>query len=75
VNEKELLELKEKIEYAKSEMAELTGRKNYLIQELNEKWDCSDITEANQKLKQMEIEIDNLEKNIKTRIKQIEEKL
>jgi len=75
MKEKELLELKEKIEHAKSEIAELTGRRNYLLQELNDKWDCSDITEAKQKLRQMEAEIDTLKEDIRHKVKLIEEKL
>ena len=43
MNEKQLLELKEEIEKAKNKLAELKGRKEYLLQELKDKWGCESL--------------------------------
>jgi len=75
MKEKELLKLKEKINKAKAEVAELTGRKNYLIQTLTDKWDCSTMQEARKKLEQMEKEIAKLERDIEAKVVKIEEQL
>lgn len=74
MNEKELLKVKEKIDEAKSKVSELKGRKQYLMQELKDTWDCTSLEKARDKLKEMETQIIALNEQIEKGTRQIEEK-
>lgn len=74
MKEKELLELKEKVDDAKSTVSELTGQKNALMKQLKEDWDCKSLEAAEDKLKEMERNISILEKKIEKATKELEEK-
>lgn len=73
INEKQLLELKEEIEKAKSKLAELRGRKEYLLQELKDKWECESLEEAQNKIDSLNDEINNLETTIEKEIEELED--
>ncbi len=72
MNEKELLELKQEIERAKSKLSELKGRKEYLLQELYDKWGCRSLEEAQSKIDALNAEIDDLETTIEKEIGELE---
>lgn len=65
MNERELLNLKSRIEQAKAKVNELRGRKNYLVQELEEKWQCTTMQQAEAKIKEMRDAIAKLDGEIK----------
>lgn len=48
--EAKLLQLKEDIDKAKAKISELKGKEAYLLQELKEKFGCSSVDEAKNKL-------------------------
>jgi seryl-tRNA synthetase len=72
-NEK-LLELKEKIDTAKTKVSELTGQKNALMKQLRDEWDCKSTEEGDKKISQMLKEIQNLSEKIDAGVKELEEK-
>lgn len=51
ITNQELFDLKESIEEKKNELAELEGRKKYLMKQLKEKWNCSNIQQAGKFIK------------------------
>ena len=73
MTEKELLELKQKIDNAKTKVSELTGKKNYLEQELKTVWNCSSIKEAQKLQKQLEKESEELTIQIDAKVKELQE--
>jgi len=75
MNEKHLLELKEDIEQAKTKLAELKGREEYLMQQLELEWDCKTIEDAEEVLRTVEKEIEELDEQIEEGVKKIEEKM
>lgn len=72
--EKELLELKEKVDKAKSQLSEAKGRKEYLVQQLQDDWDCTTVKQANKLLEQMENDLEQLDEQIEEKMEEIEEK-
>lgn len=74
MTEQELLNLKEKVDKAKTTVSELTGQLNALKKQLKDNWDCKTIEEAEEKLKNMEKNISILEKKIDKGVKELEEK-
>jgi predicted nucleic acid-binding Zn-ribbon protein len=73
MDERELLSLKKKIETSKSQVAELTGQRNYLMQELKETWGCKNVPEAEKLLVKMEKELDKMKTDLETAIANIKE--
>ncbi len=74
MNEQDLLELKDEIEDAKTQVAELKGKEKYLKQELQDKWNCETMKEAEKLLSQMEKDAEKIDKQIQKETKQIEDK-
>ena len=74
MTEKELLELKDKVDKAKQVVSELTGQKNALLKQLKDDWQCKTIDEAETKLTKMDKDIDILEKKIENGVQELEEK-
>jgi len=72
--EKELLELKERVDEAKTTVSELTGQQTALMNQLKADWKCNTIAEADAKLEEMRTKIDSLDKKIKAGIQELEEK-
>ena len=66
-----LLELKEKIETAKTKVSQLKGKRDYLLQQLKTDWQCKTLKEAEQKEKELEIEIANIEEKIEKGLKEL----
>ena len=71
VDEKYLLELKAKLDRAKTEISELAGKKAYLMDELKTKWGCETIKEAEELEKKMDKVLDDLEALIETKRKEL----
>lgn len=74
MDEKGLLSIKKEIDDAKAKVSELTGKQQYLLQELKQKWGCSSVSEAEKELKSLEKEIADLDAKIKKGMKEVEEK-
>ena len=74
MDEKELLELKEDIEDAKSKVSELKGTHKHLMNQLKEDWDCTTVEQAQKKVEKMENEISTLSTQIDAGVKELNEK-
>ena len=72
MNEKDLLRVKEEIDSAKTELAELSGEKKHLMQELKDNWGCETLEEGQKLLIKMEEDIDKLDQEIKQGLVEIE---
>lgn len=75
MEEKGLLQLKRKIEEAKSKESELRGRRDYLMSEMKRMWDCDTIKEAQSLIKEMESNLSSMDKRIAAAIEEIEERM
>jgi len=75
MNEANLLKLKRDIDAAKTKASELAGKKEYLMQELVNKWGCKTIKRAKEKLAEMDISIRELEQKICEGTESLEEML
>lgn len=74
MTEKELLDLKERVDDAKTKVSELKGQQTALMNQLKTDWKCNSIEEAEKKLKTMEKEIATIEDKIKEGVEELEEK-
>ena len=74
MNEVELVRLKQRIEDAKASTAELKGQQNALMKQLKNDWKCDSVAEAEKLMAKMEKELDALNKQIETGLKELEEK-
>lgn len=72
MTEKELLELKQKIDNAKTKVSELTGKKKYLEQELKTTWGCNSIKDAQALQERLEKESADLTSQIETKVKELQ---
>jgi hypothetical protein len=74
LNEEELLDLKQRIDEAKTAVSELNGQKTSLMKQLKEEWDCKSTEEGDKKIQQLLKEIKDLDTKIATGTKELEEK-
>lgn len=74
MTKKQLLELKEKIDVTKSEVATLQGRQDYLMQQLQEQWDCRTVKIAEKKVEELQVSIDNIDIEIEKGINELKSK-
>lgn len=74
MTKRQLLELKEKIDVAKSEVATLKGRQDYLMQQLQEQWDCKTVKMAEKKVEELQANIDNIDIQIEKGIDELKSK-
>jgi len=74
MTEHKLLELKDQIEDAKSEVSKLEGRRDALREELKDDWACGTIKQAKNLLGDLEKELTQLENKLSKGIKELEEK-
>ena len=68
-----LLELKEKIETAKTKVSQLKGKRDYLMQQLMTDWKCKTLKEAEQRQIDLENEIAEIDEKIETGLKELDE--
>ena len=73
MDEKQLMRLKEEIDTSKSKLSELKGRKQVLMGTLKEKWGCSTVRQAEEKMQELKEKIDDLEDSKEEGIKTLEE--
>ena len=71
----ELLELKEKIDTSKTNVAELEGRKKQLNEDLKKNWKCDTLEQAEKKVDDMQEDIDEKNKTINEKTTALEEQL
>ncbi len=74
MNETELLRLKEKIDSAKTQVAEYEGEKKSILASLLERFGCKTLKEAEAKAAKMQEEIDNMQIDLDGGIAEIEKK-
>lgn len=73
MNVNTLLTLKNKIEKAKMELAEFQGQKNQLLKQLQEKYDCASLQEAEALLeKYYSNRINKLEQKIQEELEELQ---
>jgi hypothetical protein len=73
MTETQLLELKKKVDAAKTTVSELEGEQKALMKQLKEDWQCVTIEQAEKKVKTMNEEIETLSTQIKEGIAELEE--
>ena len=71
----ELLELKEKIDKSKTDVAELEGRKKQLYETLKKDWKCDTLKQAETKVNSMQDDIDEKNEAINEKTNALEEQL
>lgn len=74
MKEKELVELKNSIDTAKDEVAQLKGQQTALMRQLKEKYGCKTLEEAEEKAEEMKEANEKLQKQIDKFTKELEEK-
>lgn len=74
LDERQLLDLKQEIEEAKSRISELRGQRNALLQQLEDGFKCKNIEQANEKLKALDKKSEELTKQINKLTDELEEK-
>lgn len=74
IGEEELLDLKKKIDKAKTAVSELKGQQKSLMNQLKTDYGCTTIDQAKKKLSSIEDEITDLQEKIDTGIEEIEKK-
>ncbi|GEM_PF-1448226 len=72
IDEKKLLELKKEIENVKMKMSEYRGQKQMLLKELQSKFNCKNVEEAQNKLNELYKIKQDIEEKIDEAIKQLE---
>jgi len=75
MDEKQLLELKKKIEKAQGEKSELQGSLKHLQKQLKEEWNCSTVEEAQTKLEDLYDQKQQIEKTIDTLSRELDDLL
>lgn len=71
-NERKLLRLKQDIEEAEEKASKLEGKKEYLLNELKEKWECDTVEFAEEKLKKFRTKYQKLEDKIEEGLGELE---
>lgn len=71
----EVIELKEEIETSKTEKAQLEGEMKAILKQLQEEWGCPTIEQATKKYKEIENEIEKLDKEINNDLNELSQKL
>ena len=72
LNEKGLLDLKKKIERCKTQIAELQGQENMLMEKLKSDWECDSIKDARAHLKKLEEAEEGIEEKIDAGLEKVE---
>lgn len=70
----DLMRMKRKVDDSKEEYTELKGKEKALLEQLEERWDCRDVEEANSRLKAMNNERDDLERDLERDTKKLSDK-
>ena len=74
MNERQLLDLKKKIDQTKSEISSLKGKQELLMQQLEQQFGCTTLKQAEKKAESLQVDIDNLDLQIKKGVQELESK-
>lgn len=74
MTEQQLLQLKRKVDEAKTTVSELQGQQKAQMKQLSDEWGCKTLDAAIEKGKQMNAEIETLTKQIEKGIEELETK-
>jgi len=69
ISERDLFDMKEKIEQAKVKVNQLEGHKSALMKQLLEEWKCKTVKEAEKKIEDLKVEITSITDSINDGIK------
>ena len=75
MTEKQLLDLKNRIEESKNSVAQLQGKANHFFQELKKNWGVNTMEQAKKKAAVMKKEIDKMEEEVNELMNKLEQKL
>lgn len=75
MNEKDLLELKAKIDKAKTKISELNGQQKQLTNQLKDNWNVSSVEEAERLHAKMQKELKKLETELEDKLAEIQENI
>jgi predicted nuclease with TOPRIM domain len=75
MNEVDLMELKQDIEDAKQKVSELKGERQALLKQLKEEWGCETIEQAEEKIKELNAELESVSEKISEGTKKLEVKM
>ncbi len=73
MNERGLLDLKERIDKAKQSSDQLRGKLNHLMEELEDKYNCKTTGVAEKKLERMKQKAEKIQDQIDTDVEEIKE--
>lgn len=73
MTEQDLLELKDKIDEAKTELAEIQGQKKGLLSQLKNEFECDSIQDAEKEVQSLKLEIEKKDTQIFELTTEIEE--
>jgi len=74
MKERQLLELKEKIDTAKTKLSELKGRKEHILQTLQEDHSCESVDDAENKVEKLSIQVESIQDKIDNKSEELENK-
>ena len=74
LNERQLLDLKDQVEEAKTRVSELNGQKQVLMKQLKDEWNCESTEEGDKEISRMLVEIKALDEKIQEETKELQEK-
>jgi len=75
LTEKQLFDLKDKIDSAKNQEQQLQGQKTALLNTLKMDFKCKDVSEAQEKIESLETELEDITKKITKLSEKIESEL
>ena len=75
LTKQELLDLKQEIDETKPKVSEIIGQQKTLFRQLKEQWNCTTLDIAKKKIETWETEVVNIDSKIKTKSKELEDKL
>lgn len=73
MNKQDLLDLKDEINEAKSEVSKLEGRQEHLMQQLKDDWGCASFKKAKKKIEEFKSEIKKLDDKIEHETEKLQE--
>ncbi len=73
-NERMLLQIKERIDQAKTKVAELTGQQDYLLKELEREHDVTSIKDGERAIRKMDKVIAGMDESIEAGLAEVKEK-
>jgi len=73
MNTNQLLELKDKIARSKQKLAELKGKEEALLEQLNQEFNCQSIKEANLKIQTLDQQLEEVNQKIEDKVNTLKE--